>query len=138
MTGRLVVWELGASSKHIGGDKNGLTNHIRRAILEMNGRNHLQVLPIPRESFLRRLEFEAKQPNSTIRKCARVQLIKNGKKIAAFVPNDSCLNYIEENDEVLIARFGRKGHVVGDIPGVRFRVMQKTALHVDVSSYIVT
>jgi len=26
-----------------------------------------------------------------------VQLIKNGKKIAAFVPNDGCLNYIEEN-----------------------------------------
>ncbi len=26
-----------------------------------------------------------------------MQLIKNGKKIAAFVPNDGCLNYIEEN-----------------------------------------
>ncbi|KAE9593217.1 putative ribosomal protein S12/S23 [Lupinus albus] len=45
-------------------------------------------------------------------------LIKNGKKIAAFVPNDGCLNYIEENDEVLIAGFGRKGYTVGDIPGV--------------------
>ena len=43
---------------------------------------------------------EAKQPNSAIRKCVRVQLIKNGKKITAFVPNDGCLNYIEENDEV--------------------------------------
>jgi len=61
---------------------------------------------------------EAKQPNSAIRKCIRVQLIKNGKKITAFVPNDGCLNYIEENDEVLIAGFGRKGHAVGDIPGV--------------------
>ncbi|KAI8013046.1 40S ribosomal protein S23 [Camellia lanceoleosa] len=38
----------------------------------------------------------------------RVQLIRNGKKIAAFVPIDGCLNYIEENDEVLIAGFGRK------------------------------
>ena len=28
---------------------------------------------------------EAKQPNSAIRKCCRVQLIKNGKKISAFV-----------------------------------------------------
>ena len=45
------------------------------------------------------------------------QLIKNGKKITAFVPNDGCLNFIEENDEVLIAGFGRKGHAVGDIPG---------------------
>lgn len=41
--------------------------------------------------------IEAKQPNSAIRKCARVQLIKNGKKICAFVPNDGSLNYIDEN-----------------------------------------
>ena len=46
--------------------------------------------------------IEAKQPNSAIRKCARVQLIKNGKKIAAFVPNDGCLNYIEENVSILV------------------------------------
>ncbi|EXC19487.1 40S ribosomal protein S23 [Morus notabilis] len=74
---------------------------------------------------LEKIGIEAKQPNSAIRKCARVQLIKNGKKIAAFVPNDGCLNYIEENDEVLIAGFGRKGHAVGDIPGVRFKVVKK-------------
>ncbi|NWW44891.1 RS23 protein, partial [Pedionomus torquatus] len=67
---------------------------------------------------------EAKQPNSAIRKCVRVQLIKNGKKITAFVPNDGCLNFIEENDEVLVAGFGRKGHAVGDIPGVRFKVVK--------------
>lgn len=41
--------------------------------------------------------IEAKQPNSAIRKCVRVQLIKNGKKIAAFVPRDGCLNFIDEN-----------------------------------------
>lgn len=67
---------------------------------------------------------EAKQPNSAIRKCVRVQLIKNGKKITAFVPRDGSLNYIEENDEVLVAGFGRKGHAVGDIPGVRFKVVK--------------
>lgn len=67
---------------------------------------------------------EAKQPNSAIRKCVRVQLIKNGKKVTAFVPRDGCLNHIEENDEVLVAGFGRKGHAVGDIPGVRFKVSQ--------------
>ena len=52
------------------------------------------------------------------------QLIKNGKKIAAFVPRDGCLNYIDENDEVLISGFGRRGHAVGDIPGVRFKVVK--------------
>merc|ERR1712166_1061968 len=65
---------------------------------------------------------EAKQPNSAIRKCCRVQLIKNGKKISAFVPNDGCLNFVDENDEVLVAGFGLSGHAKGDIPGVRFKI----------------
>jgi small subunit ribosomal protein S23e len=73
---------------------------------------------------LEKIGIEAKQPNSAIRKCVRVQLIKNGKKIAAFVPRDGCLNFTDENDEVLIAGFGRKGHAVGDIPGVRFKVVK--------------
>jgi len=73
---------------------------------------------------LEKIGIEAKQPNSAIRKCVRVQLVKNGKKIAAFVPRDGCLNFIEENDEVLVAGFGRKGHAVGDIPGVRFKVVK--------------
>ena len=51
---------------------------------------------------MEKVGVEAKQPNSAIRKCVRVQLIKNGRKITAFVPNDGCLNYIEENDEVII------------------------------------
>jgi small subunit ribosomal protein S23e len=53
--------------------------------------------------------IEAKQPNSAIRKCARVQLIKNGKKVAAFVPMDGCLNYIEENVSLLHALFCSQG-----------------------------
>eukprot|EP00276_Gloeochaete_wittrockiana_P005086 CAMPEP_0184655598 /NCGR_PEP_ID=MMETSP0308-20130426/13831_1 /TAXON_ID=38269 /ORGANISM="Gloeochaete witrockiana, Strain SAG 46.84" /LENGTH=145 /DNA_ID=CAMNT_0027092179 /DNA_START=12 /DNA_END=449 /DNA_ORIENTATION=+ len=73
---------------------------------------------------LEKLGIEAKQPNSAIRKCVRVQLIKNGKKITAFVPRDGCLTFIEDNDEVLIAGFGRSGHAVGDIPGVRFKVVK--------------
>ncbi|RCN50234.1 putative ribosomal protein S23 [Ancylostoma caninum] len=51
-------------------------------------------------------------------------LIKNGKKITAFVPNDGCLNFVEENDEVLVSGFGRSGHAVGDIPGVRFKIVK--------------
>lgn len=46
--------------------------------------------------------LEAKQPNSAIRKGVRVQLIKNGKKIACFVPRDGCLNYVDENVCVII------------------------------------
>eukprot|EP01132_Coremiostelium_polycephalum_P002775 gene2775-3449_t len=75
-----------------------------------------------------RLGIEAKQPNSAIRKCVRVQLKKNGKRITAFVPNDGCLNYIQDNDKVLIAGFGRSGHAVGDIPGVRFKVVKVSSV----------
>jgi len=35
------------------------------------------------------------------------------------VPRDGCLNFLTENDEVMVAGLGRKGHAVGDIPGVR-------------------
>ena len=31
--------------------------------------------------------------------------------------------YINENDEVMVSGFGRSGHAVGDIPGVRFLVI---------------
>ena len=70
-----------------------------------------------------KLAVEAKQPNSAIRKCVRVQLRKNGKKITAFVPLDGSINYINDNDEVMVSGFGRSGHAVGDIPGVRFKVI---------------
>lgn len=76
------------------------------------------------QDIVSQVGVEAKQPNSAIRKCVRVQLLKNGKKITAFVPNDGCLNFIEENDEVLVSGFGRKGHAVGDIPGVRFKIVK--------------
>lgn len=42
------------------------------------------------------------------------------------VPNDGCLNFVDENDEVLLAGFGRKGKAKGDIPGVRFKGKPKS------------
>ena len=74
--------------------------------------------------IVEKIAVEAKQPNSAIRKCVRVQLKKNNKKITAFVPRDGGLTFCEDNDEVLIQGFGRKGHAVGDMPGVRFKVVK--------------
>jgi small subunit ribosomal protein S23e len=71
-----------------------------------------------------KLGIEAKQPNSAIRKCVRVQLKKNGKRITAFCPLDGTINYINDNDDVMIAGLGRKGQAVGDRPGVRFKVVK--------------
>ena len=81
-------------------------------------------LPTLRELSLRRLVLRPSSPTLLSRKCVRVQLIKNGKKVTAFVPNDGCLNFVDENDEVLLAGFGRKGKAKGDIPGVRFKVVK--------------
>ena len=68
---------------------------------------------------------EAKQPNSAMRKCARVQLVKNGKQITAFMPGDGAQKLINEHDEVLIECIGgTKGRAKGDIPGVRWEVIK--------------
>merc|ERR1712137_1024575 len=80
--------------------------------------------PLAKGIALEKIGIEAKQPNSAIRKCVRVQLIKNCKKITAFVPRDGCLNFIDINDQVLIAGFGNKGRSKGGIPGVRFKVIK--------------
>lgn len=44
--------------------------------------------------------------------------------IGGFLQNDGCLNFVDENDEVLISGFGRSGKAKGDIPGVRFKVVK--------------
>ncbi len=56
-----------------------------------------------------KVAVEAKQPNSAVRKCVRVQLKKNNKRITAYVPKDGGMSFCDENDEVLIAGFGRSG-----------------------------
>ena len=74
---------------------------------------------------LEKLQIEAKQPNSAMRKCARVQLVKNGKQITAFMPGDGAQKLINEHDEVIIECIGGKmGRAKGDIPGVRWQVIK--------------
>ena len=74
---------------------------------------------------LSKVQKEAKQPNSGMRKCCRVQLIKNGKQVTAFIPGNLAQKFIDEHDEVIIERIGGKqGRSKGDIPGVRFQVIK--------------
>jgi small subunit ribosomal protein S12 len=74
---------------------------------------------------LEKVGIEAKQPNSAIRKCVKVQLIKNGRQITAFAVGDGAINFIDEHDEVLVEGIGgRMGRSYGDLPGVRFKVIQ--------------
>lgn len=74
---------------------------------------------------LQKVQKEAKQPNSAMRKCCKVQLKKNSKIVTAFIPGNLAQRFIDEHDEVLIERIGGKqGRTKGDIPGVRFQVIQ--------------
>jgi len=84
----------------------------------------LQGAPMARGIVLEKVGIESKQPNSAIRKCVRTQLIKNGKVVTAFLPGDGALNVVDEHDEVIIEGIGgSRGRSMGDIPGVRYKVI---------------
>lgn len=69
--------------------------------------------------------IEQKQPHSGIIKVVRVQLIKNGKEITAFVPKSGAINFINEHDEVLVEGVGgSQGGPVGSQHGLRWKVIK--------------
>ena len=65
-------------------------------------------------------EAAAQRPNQDV----KVQLIKNGKVVGAYVPYDGAINFIDEHDEVLIQGLGgsQRGQM-GCIPGLKYRVI---------------
>ena len=74
---------------------------------------------------LEKVQLEAKQPNSAMRKCVRIQLTKNGRQLTAFCPGDGATKLIDEHDEVMIECIGgAMGKSKGDIPGVRWQVIK--------------
>jgi small subunit ribosomal protein S12 len=72
-----------------------------------------------------KFQKEARQPNSAMRKCCKVQLIKNGISVGSFIPGNLAQKFVDEHDEVIIERIGgRSGRQKGDIPGIRFKVIK--------------
>jgi len=97
---------------------------VKRALKLKEKYDPLEGAPMARGIVLEKRQIEAKQPNSAMRKCVRVQLIKNGKQITAFCPGNRAITFINEHDEVLVAGIGgRMGKSKGDIPGVRYQVI---------------
>lgn len=85
----------------------------------------LEGSPQARGIVLEKRQLEAKQPNSAMRKAVRVQLIKNGKQITAFVPRNKGITFIDEHDEVIVEGIGgHMGKTKGDIPQVRWQVVK--------------
>lgn len=84
----------------------------------------LEGAPMAKGVVLDKYGVGAKQPNSALRKCVRVQLVKNGKQIGAYVPHDGGLLYIDSHDEVMVQGIGgSSGGAKGDIPGIKWSVV---------------
>ena len=104
----------------------------RRAIKLKEKSDPLEGSAQARGVVLEKVGIEAKQPNSAIRKCVKIQLIKNGRQITAFAVGDGAINFIDEHDEVLVEGIGgRMGRSYGDIPGVRYKVIKVNNVSLD-------
>ncbi|MEM1524670.1 MAG: 30S ribosomal protein S12 [Nitrososphaerales archaeon] len=100
--------------------------YYKRRMLQLDKKaDPLEGAPQARGIVLEKVGVESKQPNSAVRKCVRVQLVKNGKQITCFLPGDGALNYVDEHDEVMIEGIGGSmGRTMGDLPGVRWKVFK--------------
>ena len=100
--------------------------YYRKRVLKLKQKaDPLQGAPQAKGIVVEKVGVEAKQPNSGIRKCVRVQLIKNGRQVPALAPGNLAISFIDEHDEVLIEGVGgRMGRSYGDLSGVRYRVLK--------------
>lgn len=97
---------------------------FKRRVLKLDSKyDLLEGAPQGRGIVIEKRGVEARQPNSGMRKCVRVQLIKNGRQLTALAPYDGAIKYIDEHDEVIIEGIGggQKGPK-GDLWGVKYRV----------------
>ncbi|MCL4323940.1 MAG: 30S ribosomal protein S12 [Candidatus Thermoplasmatota archaeon] len=107
-------------------DRRWSDRYFKRRTLHLKERSDpLEGAPQARGIVIQKIGIEAKQPNSAIRKCVKVQLIKNGRQVTAFAVGDGAINFIDEHDEVLVEGIGgRMGRSYGDVPGVRYKVIK--------------
>jgi len=98
---------------------------VRRVLQSKRKSDPLQGAAQGKGIVIEKFQLEAKQPNSAMRKCCRVQLIKNGRQVGAFMPRDGAQKMIDEHDEVIIESMGgRKGRAKGDLSGIRYQVIK--------------
>ncbi len=97
----------------------------RRALGLREKSDPLEGAPQAKGIVLAKRGIEQKQPSSGIIKVVRVQLLKNGKEVTAFVPGDGAINLIKEHDEVLIEGLGgAQGGPIGTMWGVKWKVVK--------------
>jgi small subunit ribosomal protein S12 len=100
-------------------------DYVRRALALKRKADPLEGAAQAKGIVLEKVQLESKQPNSAMRKCCRVQLIKNSRQITAFIPGDGAQKLVDEHDEVIVECIGgTQGKSKGDIPGVRWQVIK--------------
>jgi len=84
----------------------------------------LEGAPQAKAIVLEKIVLEQKQPHSGLIKCAKVQLLKNGRVVSAHAVRDKAISFIDEHDEVIIAGLGgsQRGQM-GSMPGVRYKIV---------------
>jgi len=99
--------------------------YYKRRMLRLDVKaDPLKGAPMGRGIVLEKVGVESKQPNSAIRKCVRTQLIKNGRLITAILPRDGAMHVVDDPDAAVVDGLGgSRGGAMGDIPGVRWKVI---------------
>ena len=72
-----------------------------------------------------KFSVEPKQPNSALRCCVKVRLVKNNRIVTASCKGDGAKNHINEHDMVYLqGAGGSMGGAKGDYPSVGFNVIK--------------
>jgi len=96
----------------------------KKKTMKMWKKDPLRGAPMGRGIVLKKKGVEQKQPHSGIIKCVRVQLIKNGIQVTAFVPGTNSIRFIDEHDEVTIVGVGgSQKSAVGSMHGIKYQVV---------------
>jgi len=96
----------------------------KKQLAKLWGLTPLKGAPLGRGIVLKKKGVEQKQPHSGIIKCVRVQLIKNGIHVTAFVPGTNTIKFIDEHDEVTLDGIGgSQGGAIGSQHGLKYKVV---------------
>ena len=107
--------------------------YYRKRVMKLKEKaDPLQGAPQAKGIVVEKVGVEAKQPNSGIRKAVKISLIRTGNKLTAFAPGDGAISFIDEHDEVLVEGIGGpRGQSMGDLPGVRYKVIKVNGVSLD-------